>query len=279
MLTRAMARELSVALAYECLFVNFMSEEEPKKVLEALNHLRLANAMQDELNQFARNNVWTLIPTTYSKTIIGSKWVFRIKRHETGIVIKNKAGLVAQGYNQEEGIDYDETFDPIARLKVIRIFLAFATYMNFIVYQIDVKSAFLNGALTYFLGFQIKQSERGISINQEKYVKDLLKKYDINGSSVKTSMVHPNNLGPDLNGKAVNETQYRGMIRSLMYLKGTSSLGLWYPKCSCFDLKGYSDSDYARCNMDIKSTSGACQLLGGKLVSLSAKKQQSVAML
>ncbi|GKA57553.1 retrovirus-related pol polyprotein from transposon TNT 1-94 [Tanacetum coccineum] len=170
------------------------------------------------------------------------------------------------------------------------------------------------GVLTYFLGFQIKQSERGISINQEKYVKDLLKKYDINGSSVKTPMVPPNNLGPDLSGKAVNETQYRGMIGSLMYLtasrpdiqfstclcaryqanpkeshlivvkrifrylKGTPSLGLWYPKCSGFDLKGYSDSDYAGCNMDRKSTSGACQLLGGKLMCWSAKKQQSVAM-
>ncbi|GKB50679.1 hypothetical protein Tco_0901432 [Tanacetum coccineum] len=149
------------------------------------------------------------------------------------------------------------------------------------------------GVLTYFLGFQIKQFERGILINQEKYVKDLLKKYDINGSSVKTPVVPPNNLGPDLSGKAVNETQYRGMIGSLMYLtprrldiqfstclcaryqanskeshliavkrisrylKGTPSLGLWYPKCSSFDLKGYSDSDYAGCNMDRKSTLGA----------------------
>ncbi|GJU27547.1 hypothetical protein Tco_1166168 [Tanacetum coccineum] len=111
------------------------------------------------------------------------------------------------------------------------------------------------GVLAYFRGFQIKQSERGISINQEKYVKDLLKKYDINSSLVKTPMTPPNKLGPDLNGKAVNKTQYRG-----------------------FDLKGYSDSDYARCQMDKKSTSDACQLLGGKLVCWSAKKQQSVAM-
>ncbi|GJX61360.1 retrovirus-related pol polyprotein from transposon TNT 1-94 [Tanacetum coccineum] len=259
----------------------------------------------------------------------------------------------------EEGIDYDETFAPVARLEAIRIFLAFSTYMNFIVYQMDVKSAFLNGKLkeeVYVkqpLGFEssefpnhvckldkalyglkqaprawyetlstyltehkfvrgkidntlfvyktqtdvilIKQSERGISINQEKYVKDLLKKYDINGSSVKTPMVPPNKLGPDLNGKAVNETQYRGMIGSLMYLtasrpdiqfstclcaryqanpkeshlivvkrifrylKGTPSLGLWYPKCLGFDLKGYSDSDYAGCNMDRKSTSAEAE--------------------
>nr|GEZ48640.1 hypothetical protein [Tanacetum cinerariifolium] len=109
------------------------------------------------------------------------------------------------------------------------------------------------GVLTYFFRFQIKQSERGISINQEKYVKDLLKKYDINGSSVKTPMVPPNKLGHDLNGKAVNKTQpdiqfstylcarYQAnpkeshiiaVTRIFRYLKGTLSLGLWYPKCS-----------------------------------------------
>nr|GEY78654.1 uncharacterized mitochondrial protein AtMg00810-like [Tanacetum cinerariifolium] len=172
---------------------------------------------------------------------------------------------MARGYNQQEGIDYDETFASVARLEAIRIFLAFATYMNFIVYQMDVKSAFLNGKL-----------------KEEVYVKQPL---------VKTPMVPPNNLGPDLSGKSVNETQYRGMIGSLMYLtarkrdiqfstylcvryqanpkeshliavkrifrylKGTPSLGLWYPKCSGFDLKGYSDSDYVGCNMDRKSTS------------------------
>ncbi|GJY93476.1 retrovirus-related pol polyprotein from transposon TNT 1-94 [Tanacetum coccineum] len=127
--------------------------------------------------------------------------------------------LVAQGYNQQKGINYDETFAPVARFEVIRIFLAFATYMNFIVYQLDVKSAFLNGKLkeeVYVkqpLGFEsneflkhIKQYERGISINQEKYVKDLLKKCDINGSSVKTPMVPSNNLGPDLSGKAIKNS-------------------------------------------------------------------------
>ncbi|GJS64336.1 retrovirus-related pol polyprotein from transposon TNT 1-94 [Tanacetum coccineum] len=144
MLTRAMAKELSAALAHECLFVDFLSKEEPKKVSEALKHLGWVDVMQDELNQFARNKVWTLVPAPYGKTIIGSKWVFINKRDETGIVIKNKARLVAQCYNQQEGIDYDETFALIARLEAIRIFLAFSTYMNFIVYQMDAKRSFLN---------------------------------------------------------------------------------------------------------------------------------------
>nr|GEU36746.1 retrovirus-related Pol polyprotein from transposon TNT 1-94 [Tanacetum cinerariifolium] len=89
---------------------DFLSEEEPKKVSEALKHLGWVDAMQDELNQFARNKVWTLVPAHYGKVIIGSRWVFRNKRDKTRIVIQNKARLVAQGYNQQKGIDYDETF-------------------------------------------------------------------------------------------------------------------------------------------------------------------------
>ncbi|GKB50970.1 retrovirus-related pol polyprotein from transposon TNT 1-94, partial [Tanacetum coccineum] len=268
-LVRSMATKLTTASTNKCLFVDFLSEIEPKK---------------------------------------------------------------------EEEINYDETFAVMARIEAIRIFLAFATYMNFIVFQMDVKSVFLNGKLKEVYvkqppGFksnefpdyvcmldkalyELKQAPRddkGISICQEQYTRNLLKKYEISdSSSVKTLMVPPNNLGPDLAGKPVNETLYKGIIRSLMYLtairpdiqfstilcaryhsslkeshliavkrifmylKGTSSLGSYYPKCLGFDLKGYSDSDYAGCNMERKSTSGACQILGGKLVCWSAKKQQSV---
>ncbi|GJR20017.1 retrovirus-related pol polyprotein from transposon TNT 1-94 [Tanacetum coccineum] len=147
MLTRSMAAKLIAASASECLFADFLSEIEPKKVSEALKHPGWVDAMQEELNQFYRNKVWTLVPLPYGKTAIGFKWVFRNKKDEHGITTKNKARLVAQGYSQEEGIDYDETFALVARMEAIRIFLAFATYMNFKVYQMDVKSAFLNGKL------------------------------------------------------------------------------------------------------------------------------------
>ncbi|GKA53255.1 retrovirus-related pol polyprotein from transposon TNT 1-94 [Tanacetum coccineum] len=319
------------------------------------------------------------------------EWKRWNKRYETEIVIKNKARLVAQAYNQQEGIDYDETCAHVARLKAIRIFLAFATYMNFIVYQMDVKSAFLNGklkeevyvkqplgfesnefpnhvckldkalyelkqdpkawyetlstfltehkfvrgkidntlfvyktqtdvilvqiyvddiifgststklckqfaklmtqrykismmgVLTYFLGFQIKQSERGISINPENYVKDLLKKYDINGSSVKTLMVPPNKLGPNLNGKDANETRYRGMIGSLIYLT-VSRPDIQFLTCLCARYQANPKESHLIVVKRIfrylkgKITSGGCQLQGRKLVCWSAKKQQSVAM-
>ncbi|GJU46357.1 retrovirus-related pol polyprotein from transposon TNT 1-94 [Tanacetum coccineum] len=123
MLTRAMAKELGAASAHECLFVDFLFEEEPRKVSEALQHPGWVDAIQDELNQFTRNKVWTLVPAPYGKTIIGSKWVFMNKRDETGIVIKNKARLVAQGYNKNEGIDYDETLIQLQDLKQSESFL------------------------------------------------------------------------------------------------------------------------------------------------------------
>nr|GEW28995.1 retrovirus-related Pol polyprotein from transposon TNT 1-94 [Tanacetum cinerariifolium] len=102
-------------------------------------------AMQEELNQFITNDVWELEPQPKNMTIIGTKWVFINKLDENGIVSRNKARLVTQGYNQQEGIDYDETYAPVARLESIRILLAYACTLDFKLFQMDVKSAFMNG--------------------------------------------------------------------------------------------------------------------------------------
>ncbi|KAI3758667.1 hypothetical protein L6452_06238 [Arctium lappa] len=130
-----------------CFYTNFVSIIEPKKISKALEDPNWVESMQDELLQFERNEVWTLVPLPKGKTAIGTKWVFRNKKDEDGVVIRNKARLVAKGYCQEEGIDYEETFAPVARLEAIRIFLAFAAHRGFKVYQMDVKSAFLNGQI------------------------------------------------------------------------------------------------------------------------------------
>ncbi|KAL8119211.1 hypothetical protein AgCh_016649 [Apium graveolens] len=131
----------------ECLYHSFLSQTEPKKVEEALQDVDWVQAMQEELNEFERNKVWTLVPRPKNRSVVGTKWVFRNKIDSDGIIIRNKARLVAKGYSQQEGIDYDETFAPIARLEAIRIFLAYATHKKFKVFQMDVKSAFLNGEL------------------------------------------------------------------------------------------------------------------------------------
>ncbi|GJR76154.1 putative ribonuclease H-like domain-containing protein [Tanacetum coccineum] len=130
-----------------CLFACFLSQMEPKKLVQALKDPILVEAIQDELLQFKLLNVWTLVDLPRDKWAIGTKWVFRNKKDERGIVVKNKARLVAQGHTQEEGIDYDEVFAPVARIEAIRLFLAYASFKDFVVYQMDVKSAFLYGKI------------------------------------------------------------------------------------------------------------------------------------
>ncbi|GKA16503.1 putative ribonuclease H-like domain-containing protein [Tanacetum coccineum] len=130
-----------------CLFAYFLSQIEPKKISEALEDESWVDAMQEELLQFKIQEVWTLVDLLYRKKVIRTKWVYRNKKDERGVVVRHKARLVTQGYRQEEGIDYDEVFAPMARIESIRIFLAFTSYMGFIVYHMDVKSAFLYGII------------------------------------------------------------------------------------------------------------------------------------
>ena len=360
-----------------------------KNITEAICEESWVSAMKEELSQFEKNEVWTLVPKPQNQSVIGTRWVFRNKLDEDGKVIRNKAKLVAQGYNQQECIDYDETFAPVARLEAIRILLAYASHKNIKLFQMDVKSAFLNGFLNeevyvhqppgfenpnklnhvfkltkalyglkqaprawydrlstfliknnfsrgkidttlfrkddkenflivqiyvddiifgstnekmceefsglmqsefemsmmgelrFFLGLQIKQETNGIFICQDKYIKDLLKKYKMNEAKIMATPMHPSSyLDKDENGKTISEKEYRGMIGSLLYLTasrpdivfavglcarfqtspreshltavkrifrylvGTTDLVLWYSKGSCFDLVAYCDADY-----------------------------------
>jgi hypothetical protein len=330
---------------------------------------------------------------------------------------------VAKGYAQVAGLDFEETFAPVARLESIRILLAYAAHHSFRLYQMDVKSAFLNGPikeevyveqppdfeddrypdhvcklskalyglkqaprawyeclrdflianafkvgkadptlftktcdgdlfvcqiyvddiifgstnqqsceefsrvmtrkfemsmmgeLNYFLGFQVKQLKDGTFISQTKYTQDLLKRFGMKDAKpAKTPMGTDGHVDLNKGGKSVDQKAYRSMIGSLLYLCSsrpdimlsvcmcarfqsdprechlvavkrilrylvdTPCFGIWYPKGSTFDLIGYSDSNYAGCKVDRKSTSGTCQFLGRSLVSWSSKKQTSVAL-
>nr|GEU93621.1 hypothetical protein [Tanacetum cinerariifolium] len=322
----------------------FVSQREPKKVIQALTYPSWIEAMQDEN-----------------------------KKDKKGIVVRNKARLVAQGYTQEEGIDYDKVFDPVDRIEAIRLFLAYASFMGFIVYRMDVKSAFLYGTieeevyvcqppgfedlhfpnkvykvekalyglyqarracyetlstyllenrfrrgiidktlfikkdkgdillvqtssmreLTFFLGLQVMQKNDGIFISQDKYMADILKKFDFSSVKTTSTSIETNKaLLKDEEAEDVDVHLYRSMIRSLMYLtafrpdiifvvcacarfqvtpkishlhavkkifrylKGQPKLGLWYPRDLLFDLEAFSDSDYARASLDRKSTTG-----------------------
>ena len=406
-----------------CAFQAFVSLQEPKNIQEALKDVDWIQAMQEELEEFKRNKVWHLVPQPHKKTIIGTRWVFRNKLDDKGSVIRNKARLVAQGYNQQEGIDYDETYAPVARIEAIRLLIAFASFKGFKLFQMDVKTAFLNdtlneevyvkqppgfedarfpnhvyfldkalyglkqaprawydclsdylasqgyrrgtidktlflkeqkgellivqvyvddiifgstnrdlvesfketmskrfnmsliGELKFFLGLQINQKEEGIEIHQQKYLKEILQKYEMESSKpFPTPLSITTKLDQGTESAKVNETSYRGMVGSLMYLtasrpdilfatslcarfqcdpreshlsmikrifrylKGSDNLCLWYPKFSNFNVVGFTDADYAGFLVDRKSTSGMAQFIGPCLVSWGSKKQNSIAL-
>jgi hypothetical protein len=125
---------------------SFVSSIEPYRVEDALRDPDWVLAMQEELNNFTRNEVWHLVPCP-NQNVVGTKWIFRNKQDEHGVVTRNKARLVAKGYSQVECLDFDETYAPVARLESFRILLAYATYHGFKLYQMDMKSAFLNGPI------------------------------------------------------------------------------------------------------------------------------------
>ncbi|GKE04341.1 retrovirus-related pol polyprotein from transposon TNT 1-94 [Tanacetum coccineum] len=247
-------------------------------------------------------------PKNFKEVMLESSWIEamqeeihefkRLQTDEFGGVLKNKARLVAQGFRQEEGIRFEESFAPVARIEAICIFVANVAHKNMMIYQMDVKTAFLNGELkeevyfsqperfvdqdnpshmSFFLGLQISQSPRGIFINQSKYASKIVKKYGmLNSDSVDTPMVEKSKLDEDLQAIPIDATLYRGMIGSLMYLTSSRPdliyavclcARLWYSKDTSMSMTAYADADHAGCQDTRRSTSGSAQFLGDKLVN------------
>nr|GEW75431.1 ribonuclease H-like domain-containing protein [Tanacetum cinerariifolium] len=188
--------------------------------------------------------------------------------------------LLKQG---EEGIDYEKVFAPVARIEAIRLFLAYASFMGFMVYQMDVKSAFLYKTIKEDVyvcqppGFKdpdyLDKKEDGIFISQDKYVAEILRKFGLTDrKSASTPIDTEKPLLKDLMASHLHAVK-----RIFRYLKGKPHLGLWYPKYSPFNLVAYSDNDYAGASLDRKSTTGRCQFLGCRLISWQYKKQTVVA--
>ncbi|GJZ77128.1 putative ribonuclease H-like domain-containing protein [Tanacetum coccineum] len=250
-----------------------ISKEHAMKVIQALEDPSWVEAMQEELLQFRLQKVWTLVDLPNGKRAIGTKWVFKYKKYERGIVVRNKARLVAQGYTQEEGIDYDEVFAPVARIEAIRTIVISGSSMGML--------------MTSSLGLQrslyVKQKDDGIFISQDKHVADILNKFDFATVKTTSTPMDPNKaLIKDAEAKDVDVQLYRSMIRSLLYLTA-SRLDIMFAVCACarfqvtpklshlyavkkifrylkdssFDLEAFSNSDYAEASLDRKSTTGA----------------------
>ncbi|GKD76943.1 putative ribonuclease H-like domain-containing protein, partial [Tanacetum coccineum] len=249
---------------------------------------------------------------------IGTKWVFRNKRDKRSIVVKNKARLVVQGFRQEEGIDYDEVFAPVARIEAIRAWyetlftlllengfrrgtidktlfiknnksdiMLVQVYMDDIIFGSTKQSMCTEfedciqkrfqmssmGELTFFLGLQVQQQPDGIFISHDKYVADILKKFDF--CSIRTAITPIESNKPlvqDKDGVDVDVHGYRSMIGSLMYLTALRP-NIMFVVCACARFQVTPKalhlntvkrifSDYGGASLDRKSTTGGCQFLG-----------------
>ncbi|GJY80084.1 retrovirus-related pol polyprotein from transposon TNT 1-94 [Tanacetum coccineum] len=266
-----------------CFYNSVLSKVEPKNFQSAATEDCWFQAMQDEIHEFDRLDVWELVPPPDSAMIIALKWIYKVKLDEYGDVLKNKARLVAKGFRQEEGLDFEESFAPVARLEAIRIFIANAASKNMTVYQMDVKTAFLNGELKEEV--YVHQPEGFVDPERPHHVYRLKKAlyglkqaprawYDTLSKFLLAQGFSKGVVDPTLPTKRHLEV----VKRVFQYLQGTINIGLWYPKDTAIELIAYADADHAGCQDTRRSTSGSAQFLGDKLVSWSLKKQTSTSI-
>nr|GFA23601.1 copia protein [Tanacetum cinerariifolium] len=263
-----------------CMYALSGSTMEPKNVKEAMTDLAWIDSIQEELLQFKRLGVWVLVPTPDNISSLTLKWLFKNKHDEEQTVIRNMSRLVVRGYHQEEGIDFEESFAPVARMESIGIFLAYAALKSFTVFQMDVKTAFLHGSLKEDV--YVCQPKDKLDLDQNGTPVDTTKYHSMIGAlmyltSKRPDIVHATCLCARYQAKPT-EKHLKEVKRIFRYLWGIVNTGLWYTKDSGFKLTGFSDADYAGCKDTFKSTSGEVQFLGEKLVSWSSKKQDCKAL-
>ncbi|GJV78111.1 retrovirus-related pol polyprotein from transposon TNT 1-94 [Tanacetum coccineum] len=213
-------------------------------------------SMQDELNQFERLQVWELVPRPEGKNVIALKWLWKNKCDAENIMVRNKSRLVAKGYKQEEGIDFEESFAPVARLEAVRMFIAFAAHMNITIFQMDVKTDFLNGPLkedvsqlegfidsefpNHVYGLKkalygLKQAPRAC---QSQYVIELFKKHGLDECVSMSTPMATERLDADLQGTPIDQTTYRRMIGGLMYLTASRpDIAFASFVCACYQAR------------------------------------------
>nr|GFA71723.1 hypothetical protein [Tanacetum cinerariifolium] len=258
-------------------------------------------ALTEELHQFDRLDVLALVDRPLCKNVINMKWLWENKHDKENTVIRNKSSLVAKGYAQKEGVDFEESFAPVAQLEAVRLFIAYAAHKYFIVYQMDVKTAFLYGPLkeevvwydelSNFLvskGFSKGSIDPTLFITKHKgdillvqiYVDDIIFGVQIY-QSPRGIFINQAKYAQEILIKHAKpiEKHLIAVERIFHYLKDTIHMGLWYPKDTGFELTVFLDLDHEGCLDSRKSISGGIQFLGDdKLVSWSSKKQDCTSM-
>ncbi|GJT18094.1 putative ribonuclease H-like domain-containing protein [Tanacetum coccineum] len=299
---------------HHCLFACFLSQEEPKKISEALQDDSWVEATQEELLQFKLQQVWILVDLPHGVKKLSDKEVYvsqppsfvdpdhpkkvykvvkaLYELHQAPRAWYATLSTFLKKHRYRRGAINKTLFIKKDKKDIMLV----QVYVDDIIFGSTRKSWCDNfeslmtgrfqmssiGELTFFLGFQVKQKPDGIFISQDKYVAEMLEKFDL--ASVKTAITPMETkvaLTKDEEAADVDVTpktsHLNAVKRIFKYLKGKPNLGLWYPRESPFDLEAYSDSDYARANLDRKSTTGGCQFLGRRLISWQCKKQTIVA--
>nr|GEU68284.1 retrovirus-related Pol polyprotein from transposon TNT 1-94 [Tanacetum cinerariifolium] len=243
-----------------CMFALTVSRTEPKNIKEAIADSAWIESMQEELYQFDRLDVWELVDRPLYKNVINMKWLWK----------------------KNEGIDFEESFAPVARLEAVRLFIVYATHKSFIVYQMDVKTTFLYGPLkkevvgTPMATKHLDADLSGTSVDQMKYQSMFRALMYLTAS--RPDIVHATCYCARYQAKPT-EKHLAAVKRIFWYLKDTINIGLWYPKDTDFELTSFSDLDHVGCLDSRKSTSGGIQFIGDdKLVSWSSKKQDYTSM-
>nr|GEV52785.1 retrovirus-related Pol polyprotein from transposon TNT 1-94 [Tanacetum cinerariifolium] len=207
-----------------CYFYAFLTSVEPKNFKQAMTELSWIDAMQEEIHEFERLQVWELVPCPDKVRLIKDKWIYKVNTDKFGGVLKNKARLVAQRFRQEEGINFEESFVPVARIEAIYIFIANSAHKNMMIFQMDVKTEFLNGELKEKV--YVSQPEGFVDQDNTSHVcsgSNTLHTESMKRLITDTPMVEKSKVDKDLQRKPVDATQYRGMIGSLISMSSITA--------------------------------------------------------
>ncbi|GJV66240.1 retrovirus-related pol polyprotein from transposon TNT 1-94 [Tanacetum coccineum] len=232
-----------------CMFALTVSRTEPKNIKEAMADSAWIEAMQEELHQFDRLDVWELVDRPLCKNVINMKWLWKNKRDEENTVIHNKARLVAKGYGQKEGIDFEESFAPVARLEAVRLFVAYAAHKSFLVYQMDVKTTFLYGPQKEEVyvnqpdGFidpyhpdqvyRLKKALYGLKQAPKAWYDELSNfLHGMTSCDSISTLMATKHLDADLSRTSIDQRKYHSMVGALMYLTA-SRPDIVHATCYC----------------------------------------------
>ncbi|GJU90280.1 retrovirus-related pol polyprotein from transposon TNT 1-94 [Tanacetum coccineum] len=229
--------------------------------------------MQEEIHEFERLEVWELVLCLDNVFLIKLKWIYKVKTDEFSGVLKNKARLIAQGFRQEEGIDFEESFVPVARIEAIHIFIANAAHKNITIYQIDVKKAFLNGKFKEEI--YVLQPEGFVDHDNPSHVYKLKK-------ALYGLKLAPRAWYDMLSSFLISQQFTKGAVDPTLFIRHAGMTYYCRPDLNYDDanmsLTAYADVDHVGRQDTRRSTSGSAQFLGDKLVSWLSKKQKSIAI-